>query len=210
MCYIFVAFSFRGSSYVAIFRCFNYSFQAKFCVFNFRLSNNPRKFVSYENFLSTVVNNEMDSVSIESCVRWNISGTLQGGRKSVPHKETHSTHNLLYAVVLMKGDVVIRHITTKIAAACPLFLDKENTTVIVNSTGAILWGDYQETWSGCAVSGMDYLALQVIKAENKTAFIKATKLAKDSSHECLPLTKNWICDFTHNKKTILYAVLGSY
>ena len=49
-----------------------------------------------------------------------------------------TTHNLLYAAVLMKGDVVIRHIPRKIAGACSLFLDKENTRVIVNSTGVHL------------------------------------------------------------------------
>ena len=69
------------------------------------------------------------------------------GEKLVAHKETHNPYNP-YAVMLMKGDIVIAHMPRKFSAACVLLLDEEDATV--NPTGVHLCISFVRDFT-CAV-----------------------------------------------------------
>ena len=80
----------------------------------------------------------MDSATIESCVRghhiYKANWNPCEGEELFCCKEENNSHDP-YAVVVMKGNVIVGHVLRKISAACSLFLEKEDTTITCTITG---------------------------------------------------------------------------
>ena len=78
----------------------------------------------------------MDSATIESCVRrhhiYKANSSPFKGEKLVCCQEKNNSHDP-YAVVVIKGKMIVGHVPRKISATRSLFFDKEDTTSLVQS-----------------------------------------------------------------------------